>query len=444
MKLLAFKLILISEFSFISGFGQMATKPLDIGDQCPDLIFDTIINSSISTARISDFKGKLVILDFWSTNCAGCIAEFPKLETLQKKFGNKIKIFPIAEDTNAKTKVPIFWKNNKVTNKLSLPCIIQNNKIFSELFPHKGLPHEIWIDQNGIVRGITKGSAVSERTIANFLNGVPQIFEKKPNSYFVVEPGKNFWINGYDTSFVYRSILTKYIDSLRPLIWINSNTKKIKIFAANQNIIDLYKYAYGNIPKGYVNWSKERDFFNKRIIIDKVETNLVDTLPNKTKSGRRIEDKEESRFCYELDLPNSYDTTKALLYMIQDLDRFFGIRSSVEKRKMKCMSLSRILSDNKLQNRGLQSAVSVNKDKSEFTCTTCSLDVFVSYLNNQYKNIAYILNDTNYKQLVDITINLTDLDSIEKSLHQYGLELKYIDKELDMLVLKNGDLSNRP
>ena len=49
-------------------------KPLTIGDKVPDVEFENVINYSDKKVRLSDFKGKLMILDFWATWCTSCIA----------------------------------------------------------------------------------------------------------------------------------------------------------------------------------------------------------------------------------------------------------------------------------------------------------------------------------------------------------------------------------
>jgi thiol-disulfide isomerase/thioredoxin len=46
--------------------------------------------------NINDFKGKLVILNFWATWCEPCKAEMPSLDNLQTELGsNQLKIFAI-------------------------------------------------------------------------------------------------------------------------------------------------------------------------------------------------------------------------------------------------------------------------------------------------------------------------------------------------------------
>src|SRR6185312_10987349 len=71
---------------------QPALKPLSIGDTVPDITLTNVYNYPSSTIKLSDLKGKLVILDFWSTWCGSCIEAMPESEKLQNGFGNKIQI----------------------------------------------------------------------------------------------------------------------------------------------------------------------------------------------------------------------------------------------------------------------------------------------------------------------------------------------------------------
>src|ERR1700744_4307849 len=82
---------------FFWGFGQeknisYANNVIKIGDRMPDMIIWPVINYSSKSLRISDFKGKLVILDFWATWCTSCLAHFPIADSLQREFKNDLQI----------------------------------------------------------------------------------------------------------------------------------------------------------------------------------------------------------------------------------------------------------------------------------------------------------------------------------------------------------------
>ena len=67
-------------------------QSLKVGDKVPDITFTNLINFHDKTARLSDFKGKLLILDFWNSKCSPCIASWPKLLELQKEYHEEIQI----------------------------------------------------------------------------------------------------------------------------------------------------------------------------------------------------------------------------------------------------------------------------------------------------------------------------------------------------------------
>lgn len=88
-------MVLAALCNFVKAQGQN-TASINIGDHIPDIAITNLINYPTSTARIADFKGKLLILDFWATWCSPCIAMIPKMDSLQKEFTGRIQFLPIA------------------------------------------------------------------------------------------------------------------------------------------------------------------------------------------------------------------------------------------------------------------------------------------------------------------------------------------------------------
>jgi thiol-disulfide isomerase/thioredoxin len=160
-------------------FAQLdLSNELTIGQRCPDFYFACSLNTNKGSFHLSDFRHKLVILDFWETWCAPCVSALPHLDSLEKQFVGKIEILPITDQR--KETVSALLNKNKYLKNLMLKFITDDTIMRLKYFPARLVPHEIWIDGNGIVLSITSGEEVTANNIQKFLNGkMPQLLQKK-------------------------------------------------------------------------------------------------------------------------------------------------------------------------------------------------------------------------------------------------------------------------
>ena len=59
------------------------SRPLDVGDRAPDFTIKTLEGKEL---KLADFRGKYVLLDFWASWCAPCLAEMPNLQAIQDQY----------------------------------------------------------------------------------------------------------------------------------------------------------------------------------------------------------------------------------------------------------------------------------------------------------------------------------------------------------------------
>ena len=109
-----------------------------------DIRFLDIKNKELD---LNDYKGNLVILNFWATWCAPCKDEMPSLDLLSENSNlDNLKIFPIniGKDTNQKSQT--FFKDLKIKN---LEVYFDPPDTLAKKFKLRGLPTTIFFNKEG-------------------------------------------------------------------------------------------------------------------------------------------------------------------------------------------------------------------------------------------------------------------------------------------------------
>ena len=109
-----------------------------------DVIFKDVNQTNIDLA---DYKGKLIILNFWATWCAPCKEEMPSLDNLQLDAGlNNLKIFPINIGQENSIKTESFFQELKIKN---LNIYFDSSITLAKKFLLRGIPTSILFDKEG-------------------------------------------------------------------------------------------------------------------------------------------------------------------------------------------------------------------------------------------------------------------------------------------------------
>ena len=109
-----------------------------------DVVFMDINQKNVN---LDDFKGKLIILNFWATWCAPCREEMPSLDDLQINTKlNNLKIFPINIGQEDISKSKIFFKELNIKN---LDIYIDAPITLAKKFSLRGVPTTIIFNKEG-------------------------------------------------------------------------------------------------------------------------------------------------------------------------------------------------------------------------------------------------------------------------------------------------------
>jgi thiol-disulfide isomerase/thioredoxin len=408
--------------------GKAHDKPnitaLKIGDHVPDITISNIINyksalgKAITTAKISDFKGKLLILDFWATSCGTCISKFPEEIGLQKKYWDNVQFLLVDSKATRDTKerVSRFFQVYREYKKL--PCVVDDTTLFN-LFPHLGVPHYVWI-KNNVVLAITGSTEVNEKNINSFLERkILTVSQKEDISYDTHQPLFIDGNGGNPPKYLYRSILTPYKDGLHSafLFVFNSNHQVIGYRFVNSTRFYLYGMAY---PQ-YGNFDENRVIFQVAHPEDYSRDSTSQSWKNK------------NLFIYEASFP---PTTKieALITMRTELDRFFHLAIDSEYREVSCLIIK--------NEKGSKHSVVKSKPelitfKNETFIRDYPLTDLISYLNSHSK--SPVIDESGFNGTIRMSSNYVNLsiEDVLGRLRNEGFTITCEKRILSFIVLSD-------
>ena len=97
--------------------------------------------------NLEDYKGKLLILNFWATWCAPCKEEMPSLDNLQTNIDlSNLKIFPINIGQENLAKSELFFKKLNIEN---LDIYLDPPITLAKKFSLRGVPTTIFFNKEG-------------------------------------------------------------------------------------------------------------------------------------------------------------------------------------------------------------------------------------------------------------------------------------------------------
>jgi cytochrome c biogenesis protein CcmG, thiol:disulfide interchange protein DsbE len=118
------------------------TRPQYTGEPAPDFT----VSDGTTSIHLANYRGKVVVLNFWWSQCGPCIAELPSLEQLHHDDPN-LAILAVSIDAD-----PDSYKSFLIRRHVDLATVRDPDQSAPKLFHTDMWPETYIIDRNGIIR----------------------------------------------------------------------------------------------------------------------------------------------------------------------------------------------------------------------------------------------------------------------------------------------------
>lgn len=124
--------------------------PIEIGQKAPNFVLENLKGEQES---LEDYRGKDVIINFWTIRCPYCVKEMPEFEKFYTDYKDKDFSIIAVNVGERKNEVDSFVDENGYT----FPVLLDKTGEVAYKYQVQGVPTSIVIDKEGIIRGIRLG-----------------------------------------------------------------------------------------------------------------------------------------------------------------------------------------------------------------------------------------------------------------------------------------------
>ncbi len=119
------------------------SRPAGIGSAAPDFT----VQDGTRSVSLHDYKGKVVVLNFWATWCPPCVEEMPSLVDLQRRMGDRVTVLAVSVDVDGDA-----FHNFVRDHKVELTAVRDADQRSNALYGTYKFPESYVIDRDGKIR----------------------------------------------------------------------------------------------------------------------------------------------------------------------------------------------------------------------------------------------------------------------------------------------------
>jgi thiol-disulfide isomerase/thioredoxin len=394
------------------------------GEKVPAITFTNMLNNKSNTVKLSAFKGKFILLDFWATWCSNCLKKFSLLDSMQQAHTANLQVLLVntASTHDTREKINRLLGRLAAANgrPLTLPVVF-NDTLAVKLFPHKYLPHYVWIDTAGNCMAITGTGDVTAYNIKTLLSGGRPAFTLKED-LDDFNRKKPLFINGNGGSgstIIHRSTFSAYINGLPSgsLVDKDSAGKITHILVTNTSLLHLLQQAFRS-----------------------------GLSPNRIQYAAGVEEKFKAfghdgsaagppAYTYELLLPPATENT-AMLLMQQDLERYTGFTAKITGQPTACYVLTADTAVLAGCTAGTERPMNRLSEKENRFMQNKPLKTLAVYLDRKLSRPVVDESGVSFNISLSLpAVDIGDINALRKALLPYGIRLTEAVRTLPNFII---------
>ncbi|WP_343522011.1 TlpA disulfide reductase family protein [Pedobacter sp.] len=379
-----------------------------------------LTDSLASPIRLNAYRGKLILLDFWATYCVPCIAGFPKMKSLQQQYQHDLQI--ILVNNEAVARASTFLQKRKDEHGEAFTAIVADT-LLNNTFPHRTIPHYVWIGRDGRVLAITGEEELEEAKLLQALAGEGSAFINKKN----IDPALPLFSSAdFPTDALQKySLLTKgRVSGLAS----GTQFRKAKSGAlvgrafTNTGFFSLYSTIARQLQRAL-----EQRFSDQQIRY--IGANKAGFL--------------QDTYNYEFVVP---ERLSAQLYpmMLDDLNTYSPYVATFKTEKNNCLILERTITAGRpLNHDGGDSLEKGTDQEGAINLKNVPVDALADRLENLAWNSLPVIDKTGISERISVRIDTKgNLQEVNAGLGPYGLRLRPAKKKITMMVI--SDQATKP
>ena len=152
-KLLRTWLCTVGTLFALGALPAMSSDAHAVGEQAADFTLRDLTNKQVT---LSDYRGKIVLINFWATYCGPCMVEMPHLQKMYAELQDRgFEVLSISiDEARQASMVNAISKRNRLTFPVLLD---KDTSVVSQYNPAKVLPYTILLDADGRIHTIHQG-----------------------------------------------------------------------------------------------------------------------------------------------------------------------------------------------------------------------------------------------------------------------------------------------